>query len=80
MKTKIIGVKEFRANMAGVVARARADKAMYIVANRTKPLFQIVPYSKKETLDSLISDLAIANSEIATGKKLTQAQVEKRYF
>jgi prevent-host-death family protein len=79
MKTKIIGVKEFRANMAGIVARARVDKAVYVVANRTKPLFQIVPYSKNETLNSLVSDLAIATAEIAAGKSLTQAQIEKRY-
>jgi prevent-host-death family protein len=79
MKTKIIGVKEFRANIAGIVARARVDKAVYVVANRTKPLFQIVPYSKNETLDSLVSDLAIATAEIAAGKSLTQAQIEKRY-
>jgi prevent-host-death family protein len=77
MKTKIIGVKEFRANIAGIVARARVDKAVYVVANRTKPLFQIVPYSKNETLDSLVSDLAIATAEIAAGKILTQAQIEK---
>lgn len=50
MVTKLIGVKEFRQNMAKYMATAKRRGWRYIVLSRNEPIFVARPFTDKETL------------------------------
>ena len=55
MATKLIGVKEFRNNLAALARQARQHGTRYIVLNKNIPLWDVRPLPAKEkTLERLI--------------------------
>lgn len=69
MITKLIGVKEFRQNMAKYSAKARRYGWQYLVLNRNKPIFEVRPLSKKEaTIKKLAAEIAEARQQYLEGK------------
>ncbi len=69
MTTKIIGIREFRQNMATLYKKAQKNNLRYIVLNRNKPMFKVEPLSEKETvLEKLTADIAEAREDIKKGR------------
>lgn len=69
MVTKLIGVKEFRQNMAKYSAAAKRNGWRYVVLNRNVPIFEVKPLSKKEAImERLAADIAEARQEAREGK------------
>ena len=48
MTTQLIGVKEFRANMASLHKKAWKKNVQYIVLSRSRPVFKVTPLTPKE--------------------------------
>jgi antitoxin (DNA-binding transcriptional repressor) of toxin-antitoxin stability system len=69
MVTKLIGVKEFRQNMAKYSAKAKRHGWRYVVLNRNVPIFEVKPLSKKEAImERLAADIAEARQQVRDGK------------
>ena len=78
MVTKLIGVKEFRQNMASFAAKAKKNGWRYIVLSRNKPILEVKPLSNKEaTLEKLAADIAEARADVKAGRVYTVDQVRK---
>lgn len=78
MKTKFIGVKEFRQNIAPLYEKAIKNKWRFIVLNRNKPIFDIRPLSENDaTLENLALAIQDARDDIKKNKTYTSKQVRK---
>ncbi len=78
MVTKLIGVKEFRQNMAKYSAAARRHGWRYVVLSRNKPIFEVKPLSEKDiVLEKLAADIAEARQQAREGKVYTIDEVRR---
>lgn len=69
MITKLVGVKEFRQNMAKYMASGSRYGWRYVVLSRNKPIGEVRPFSKKDAvLEQLAADIAEARQEARAGK------------
>ncbi|MCF7820591.1 MAG: hypothetical protein K9M44_03945 [Candidatus Pacebacteria bacterium] len=69
MTTKLIGVKEFRQNIAELYKKAKKNNVQYVVLNRNKPIFKVSPLSEKDIIiEKLASDIQEAREEIKKGR------------
>lgn len=80
MTIKTIGIKEFRANISDVIAKAQKSDVRYVVMNRNKPLFEIKPFKKDATIDSLIEEIIEAKKDIQKGRVHSQEDVLKEFL
>lgn len=79
MKTKLIGVKDFRQNMAKYHRQALKHGLRYLVMSRNMPVFEVKSLSKKDaTLEKLYADIAEAREDVKAGRVYTLEQVEKK--
>ena len=76
MVTKLIGVKEFRQNIARYHAQAKKHGWRFIVLNRNKPMWEVRPVTEKQaTLEKLAADIAEARADVKAGRVYTPDQV-----
>lgn len=69
MITKLIGVREFRQNIASLYKKANKNNWRFIVLNRNKPIFKVEPLSKKDaTIEKLAMDIAEAREDVKKGR------------
>ncbi len=80
MTTKTIGIKEFRANIADVVTKAQKGNVRYIIMNRNKPLFELKPFKKDATIDTLIEEINEARMDVKKRKLYSQSEVLKEFI
>lgn len=80
MTTKTIGIKEFRANISDFIIKAQKGNVRYIVMNRNNPLFEIKPFKKGATIDSLIEEIIEAQKDIKNGRLHSQEDVLKEFL
>jgi len=65
MTTKLIGIKEFRQNIASPYKQARANDIQYVVLNRNQPIFKVSPLSEKDTIiEKLALDVEEARADV----------------
>ena len=85
MTTKLIGVREFRANMNKYVEKAQAGVARFIVVKRNKPLFEIKPILNEEIKnediysEEFIQSMKEGMEDIKAGRVYSLEEVEKMY-
>jgi hypothetical protein len=80
MVTKLIGVKEFRQNMARYALSARRNNWRYVVLSRNEPIFEVTPLSKKDViLEKLAADVAEARADYKAGRVLTAEQMRRQF-
>ena len=77
MDTKFIGVKDFRQNISEYAKKARNAQTRFVIVNRNKPLFELKPFAKDESLDSLFSDIVKAERDIELGKIYSHEEILK---
>ena len=69
MTTKLIGVKEFRQNIATLFKQATKNNWRFVILNRNQPIFKVEPLSKKDAIvEKLAMDIAEAREDIKKGK------------
>lgn len=80
MMTKLIGIKEFRANVADYAKKAQKGNVKYIVMNRNKPLFEIKPFKKNSNLeDLLLAELEEASADVRSGRFYTEEEILEEF-
>jgi antitoxin (DNA-binding transcriptional repressor) of toxin-antitoxin stability system len=80
MTTKTIGIKEFRAHISDFIAKAQKGNVRYIVMNRNSPLFEIKPFKKGATIDSLVEEIIEAQKDIKKGRLHSQEDVLREFL
>lgn len=69
MTTKLIGVREFRQNMATLCEKARKNNWRFVVLNRNQPIFRVEPLSKKDaTIEKLAKEIEKAREDMRKGR------------
>ena len=75
---RFIGLKDLRQNLSKITRRALKKNEHLIVMRKNVPIFTMDPITKKQDLSQrLLKDIAEAEADVAAGRVLTQAQVEK---
>lgn len=78
MVTKMIGVKDFRQNMAKYAASGRRNGWQYLILNRNEAIFELKPLSKKEAaFKKLAAEIAEARQQVREGKVHTLEEVRR---
>jgi hypothetical protein len=75
MTTKIIGIKDFRANISKYATQAQKGIVRYVVMNRNKPLFEIKPFEINEGLENIFTEIVVAKEDIKKGRLYTQEDI-----
>jgi len=75
MVTKLIGIKEFRANISEYAKKARKGNVRFVVMNRNNPLFELKPFAEDAELDSLFADILKAKEDIRRGRVYSQEDI-----
>ncbi|MBU0546102.1 hypothetical protein KKA13_02505 [Patescibacteria group bacterium] len=79
MVTKMIGVKEFRQNIAGYYRQAKKNNWRYIILNRNKPIFEVTAIKRQNIgLEKLTADISDARHSIKKGKWYSEAEVRRK--
>lgn len=69
MTTKLIGVKEFRQNIATLFKQATKNNWRFVILNRNQPIFRVEPISKKDAIvEKLAMDIAEAREDVKKGR------------
>lgn len=78
MVTKLIGVREFRQNMANLYLQAKKNNWRFVVLNRNQPMFKIEPLNEKDVVfEKLAGEIAEAREDIKKGRVYTAQQIRK---
>lgn len=75
MSTKLIGVKEFRANISKYAQKARKGDVRYVVMHRNSPLFEVKPFEENEGLEAIFADIIAAEEDVKKGQLYTQEEI-----
>ena len=79
MSTKLIGVKEFRQNIAAYHKKAVKNGWTYLVLKRNEAIFEVKPIIKKEAaLKKLAAEIAEARASAKSGKLYSLGEVRKK--
>ncbi len=80
MVTKLVGVKEFRQNIATFYKQAIKNDWRFIILNRNKPIFEVKPLNEKEAiLEKLAVDVAEAREDFKRGRFYSLEEVKRDF-
>ncbi len=78
MTTKLIGIREFRQNIATLYKQATKNNWRFVVLNRNQPIFKVEPLSKKDAiLEKLTIDIEEAREDVKKGRLYTADQIRR---
>ena len=76
MKTKLIGIKQFRRDLTKITKEARTKNVHFIVMRHSVPMFRVSPMTRKELeLEQLKADIAEARAQARRGEGYTSDEV-----
>jgi len=65
MLTKLIGVREFRQNIAALYENAKKNNWRYIVLNHNQPIFKVEPLDRHDAIvEKLAYDIELAREDV----------------
>ena len=77
-KTKFIGMKELRQNMAKISKEAERKNQQLIVMRKNRPIFKLVPLDDEGVYkEAFVRELEEAVQEVKKGSTYTQKEVEE---
>ena len=80
MTTKLIGVKDFRNNLATYTRQTKERGIRFIVLKKNVPLFEVRPISNQNSsLERLISHVANARTDVRRGRVSSLQTVMKDF-
>ena len=80
MVTKFVGTKELRQNMAKITKDAQEKNERIIVLRKNKPIFELRPLSKEDSLsESFIREIEEARKQAKDGEVYSQEEVLKEF-
>lgn len=79
MVTKLVGVREFRQNIALYYRKSVKNNWRFLIMKRNQPIFEVKPINKRDiTLEKLYADIAKAREDYQKGRHYTTEEVRKR--
>lgn len=79
MVTKLIGIREFRQNLASYTRGAKKG-IRYVVLKKNVPVLQVMPIDEKEfALEQLRQDLEEAEQDIREGRVYSQEEIMREF-
>lgn len=76
--TRIVGVREFRTNMAKICTEARKKKQRVVLVKNNIPMWEMYPADEEGILtDEVMKSIDKSLKEVRAGKFYTQEQVEE---
>ena len=79
MVTKLVGVREFRQNIASYYRKSIKNDWRFLIMNRNQPIFEVRPISGKNvTLEKLYADITKARDDYKQGRYYTAEEVRKQ--
>ncbi|MBI4427312.1 MAG: hypothetical protein HY569_02420 [Candidatus Magasanikbacteria bacterium] len=79
MVTKLIGVREFRQNIASYYRKSIRNDWRFLIMNRNQPIFEVRPIrGKNATLEKLYADIAKAREDYKQGRYYTAEEMRKQ--
>lgn len=79
MTTKLVGLKEFRLNLASYTKEVEAGDLRLIVLKKNKPVFEINSIDIEEfTLENLRKDVAVARNQAKNEEVYTLEEAKKK--
>lgn len=80
MTTKLIGMKEFRQNMAKYTKKARKEKIRFVILRKNVPVLEVKTIDEKEfALERLKQEIAEAEEDIKHGRVYTEKEMMKKF-
>lgn len=80
MTTKLIGMKEFRQNMAKYTKKARKEKIRFVILRKNVPVLEVKTIDEKEfALERLKEEIAEAEEDIKHGRVYTEKEMMKKF-
>ncbi len=80
MKTKLIGIKQFRRDLTKLTKEARTKNVHFIVMRHSVPMFRVSPMTRKELeLEQLKVDIAEARAQVKRGEVYTLKEIEEEF-
>ena len=79
MATKIIGIKDFRNNIASIRRESKEKNIRYIVMYHSSPILDVNPINEEGLiLENLIGDVAEAREQAKRGEVYSETEVYKK--
>jgi len=75
MSIKLIGIKEFRANISDYAKKARKEGVRFVIMNRNTPLFELKPFEKGVELENIFADIAEGLEAAERGRVYSQEDI-----
>lgn len=79
MSLKLVGIKDFRKNLARYVKQTQTDGVRIIVLRKNMPLFEVKPVEEKEiAVAKLEQEIAEAREQFKRGECITHEELMKK--
>ncbi|MEK7085799.1 MAG: hypothetical protein AAB953_02180 [Patescibacteria group bacterium] len=79
MSLKLVGIKDFRKNLAKYVQQTQTQGVRIIVLRKNMPLFEVKPVEEKEiAIAKLEQEVAEAREQIKRGEYITHEEMLKK--
>ena len=80
MTTKLIGMKEFRANISAITKKARKGDIRFIVLRKNVPVLDVRAIDEKTfAFEKLAAEIKEARAQVKRGEFYTQEEVMKEF-
>ena len=80
MTTRLVGLKDFRQNLATYTKTAQQKNFRYIVLKKNVPVLEVRSLSPKESaMEQLAVEIAEARAQVKRGKVYTQEEVAEMF-
>ncbi len=80
MKTELIGIKEFRQNIASYTSKAKENGITYIVLRKNVPVLEVKSINEKDfALEKLSNEISEARQQVKEGKIIDQKEIMEEF-
>jgi len=80
MTTKLIGMKEFRANISAITKKARKGDIRFIVLRKNVPVLDVRAIDEKTfAFEKLAAEIKEAREQVKRGEVYTQEEIMKEF-
>lgn len=73
--TRTISIRKFRENMSKLLREAQEKNVHFVIMRHAEPVAQVVPVSRKDSLEALAEEVAQAREDVRHGRVYTPDQV-----
>ena len=78
MKTKLVGIREFRQNMASYSQKIKKNNWSYVVLSHNEPLFKVEPFDEDEyILKKFAKEIEVGLEDVRQGRVYTPEEVRR---